>query len=81
MKCERCVKEGKRSTVRVEDYTRTLLAVDSYYDEDGFGHSHDPNTSTTTYRCSNGHTWKKDASLHLVCIGCAERKKAARESA
>ena len=33
----------------------TDMCVEQYYDEDGKLHVHDPNCSTSSWRCSNGH--------------------------
>lgn len=59
MKCPTCVAEGKRSKVFVGPSTSTCMSGASFYDEDGRPHFHDPNTTTTEYRCSNDHTWKE----------------------
>jgi hypothetical protein len=52
-----CVNDEKRSTVTVGPTDSTLMHAAPYYDEEGQYHLHDPNTLTTTYRCSRGHTW------------------------
>lgn len=57
MKCSECVKEGKKSIVNVGGTTVTAMATQHYFDEDGKEHVHNPNTYSTTYFCSNGHTW------------------------
>lgn len=57
MKCPKCVEEGKRSRVEVVSARSTLLHAPMAYDEDGVLQHHDPNTHTTTYRCSEGHSW------------------------
>jgi len=40
--------------------TRTAVAWQPYYDQYGLYHAHDPNTTTTTYECSNGHVFSVD---------------------
>ena len=59
MKCSFCVKEGRRSKVRVGPTSTTLVGHTPYYDEDGVYHSHDLNIHTTEYWCSNGHSWTR----------------------
>lgn len=67
MKCPTCVAEGKRSKVFVGPSTSTCMSGASFYDEDGRPHFHDPNTTTTEYRCSNDHTWKETVSAKCWC--------------
>jgi hypothetical protein len=55
MICQKCQEEGLKSRVQDLGGTSTLLGYSSYYDEDGKRHSHDPNTLTNYYKCSNGH--------------------------
>lgn len=57
LKCPSCVSEGRRSKVFVGMQTRTLMAVHTYYDEDGRLCVDDPNKTTSSYSCSNGHRW------------------------
>lgn len=56
-KCPICEEANQKSIVEVESCHSTLLAGSSYYDEDGVYHYNDPNTTTCSYRCSNGHTF------------------------
>lgn len=55
MVCQVCITEGKKSTVNILSSSTTLMNSVSYYDEDGVLHTHDMNTTTTDYICSNGH--------------------------
>lgn len=57
MKCPQCVAENKKSILRSEGSSRTLLYCPSFYDEDGNFHHHDRNTTRTDYKCSNGHSF------------------------
>ncbi len=57
MKCPECLKEGKRSRVYVGESSTTAMRTFSYYDEDGEFHHDDPNITTTSYSCSEGHNW------------------------
>jgi len=59
MKCEQCVKEGKRSTITPGVSSTTLMGYTPwYYDEDGNLQTNpNPNKTTTELHCSNGHSW------------------------
>lgn len=59
MKCPQCEKEGKRSRVYVGQSYSTLLGWTPYYDEDGNWINNDPNTTTTSYHCSEGHFFNR----------------------
>lgn len=64
MKCEQCQAEGRQSKVHPGMSTMTCLGYEPfYYDENGDLRGRpDPNTTTTHYRCSNGHTWSKPST-------------------
>ena len=56
-KCPECIKEGKTSKFYPsQGCLSTLMGYQSYYDEQGEYHKHDPNTKSTSWRCSNGHS-------------------------
>ena len=57
MKCPECQRQGLTSRVYPGMSCTTLMCDMSYYDENGDFHAHNPNKTTTDYRCSNGHTW------------------------
>jgi len=38
-----------------------------FYDEEGKYHDHDPNSSSTSYSCSNGHTWAESSRSSCWC--------------
>lgn len=59
MKCPICQKEGKKSCVYEGITTSTCIYCQPYYDEEGKYHVHDLNNHTTSYNCSNGHSWTK----------------------
>ncbi len=61
MKCPFCVELKHKSRVYPGMGATTLMGWSSYYDEDGQFHSHDPNVTTTGYRCSEGHTWQRES--------------------
>jgi len=56
-RCPVCVKQGKESKVYPSGLgcTCTLMATYDYYDEKGVYHHSDPNWTTCTFTCSNGH--------------------------
>lgn len=57
MICEECKKHGLKSCVTPGHGSSTTLYCPPFYDEDGKYHSHDSNTSSYSYSCSNGHRW------------------------
>ena len=59
-KCSQCAKENKKSSVYIGSSWSTLMNSTSFYDKEGRYHYHDPNITTTGYRCSNGHEWSID---------------------
>lgn len=67
MKCPVCIKEGTTSTVQSLGGTRTLMGWTSYYDEEGNPHDHDPNATSSDYRCSNGHGWSVSSKGSCWC--------------
>ncbi len=68
MICPTCKKEGEKSNVFYENSTSTLLGYSPHWDYKGNYHNHDPNTTTSHYRCSNGHTW--DEEHEKSCPNC-----------
>jgi len=67
MLCPECKKQGLKSCVYEGISTTTCIGYTAYYDESGFYHNHDPNVTTTEYRCSNGHTWVERSTPHCWC--------------
>jgi hypothetical protein len=60
MKCPECEKEELKSRAYIGTISATQMDVRPYYDEDGNLHvPNDPNTITTEYTCSNGHSFKE----------------------
>lgn len=70
MKCPTCVEQGERSTVTEGGGTTTLMGFSPFYDEDGVRHFHDGNTTTTSYRCSRGHSWSEKSKHRCSAPGC-----------
>lgn len=69
MICEECKAQNLTSNVYPGVSTSTLMWCQPFYDEKGVYHDHDRNTSTTDYRCSNGHKWTKK-SEPFKCRNC-----------
>lgn len=57
MICPECQKEGKKSKVWQGSTVMTAMYSDSYWDENGKEHIHNPNDRATEYRCSKNHQW------------------------
>lgn len=68
MQCVKCKTEGKRSQVYPGMCAVTCMGFQTYYDEDGMFHSHDPNWYTTDYKCSEGHEWT--TTIQKGCPNC-----------
>lgn len=73
MKCPVCEREGLKSVITGGSYcTTTAMGWDSYWDEDGKYHSHDPNWRCQNLQCSQGHSlfrrWK------TPCLNCDHGK-------
>lgn len=73
MKCPTCKDLGVKSRVYPGMSYATCMGWQPYYDEDGQYHSHDPNTTTTDYTCSNGHEWTN--SQVPPCPSCLYGRK------
>ena len=67
MKCPECVKNNQKSTMSVGASMTTLMYSAPFYDEEGRYHSHNPNTTTTEYSCSNGHRWSESVKPKCWC--------------
>ena len=57
MICSECKEKGDKSIVYPGTSSTTLLYCQPFYDGHGKYHHHDLNTTTTAYKCSNGHSW------------------------
>jgi hypothetical protein len=68
MKCLTCLEEGRKSTITPHGGSTICMGFSPYYDEEGKYHSHDPNTSSFWYSCSNGHEWGE--SSYRACPSC-----------
>lgn len=62
MRCPRCVQAGTPHTVTMGMATVTLIASSPGYwnEKDQWVPPSPINTRTTTYHCSNGHTWQEE---------------------
>ena len=53
------------------------MTAPKFYDSAGNYHHHDPNIHTTSYRCSNGHSWT--FRQKHICPSCDYNAKASAE--
>ncbi len=72
MKCKTCAELGLTSTLSVVSNFATLMCDHQYFDEQGRYHLHDPNTTSTVYRCSNGHSTVETSRRH--CPTCKPKE-------
>lgn len=70
MLCHECQKENEESIVTRGVTLSTLIHVSVHFDRKGGEHYHDPNTYTTDYTCSRGHSWKAATKMPRLC--CVE---------
>lgn len=60
--CKECEKEGLKYTVQqpIGGVTTLMAWTQGYWNEDGNYIAHtDPNRTTYSYNCSNGHNWSE----------------------
>lgn len=57
MKCEECIKQGKKYRAYIGMSVINATYHPKYYDEDGKLTSSGSAGSSTSYSCSNGHEW------------------------
>jgi len=75
MKCPECVASGQTSKLYPQGSTSTLMGWSGpYYDEQSEFHSHDPNTVTSGYTCSNGHNFGQSRKRPCPSRGCEHGK-------
>jgi hypothetical protein len=65
MICKECKKQGLKSNIFPGGASTTLMSRSPFYDENGVYHSHDPNVTTQSFRCSNEHNWTE--KFHSAC--------------
>lgn len=67
--CPHCVAAKLTSRLYHRGSGSTLMGGgETFYDEQGVQHRHDPNTLTTVWECSNGHKWQE--KTHHKCPSC-----------
>lgn len=66
-KCPEC---GENLVNQVGGGARTLAAVSTGYDDSGEYHRHDPNRSTSTYECENGHRVQRSTQSSCPAPSC-----------
>ena len=67
MKCPECEKQDLKSRVYPGMGSSTLMYCQPFYDEEGKYHTHDSNTTTWQYSCSEGHEWRGSSSGSCWC--------------
>lgn len=72
MKCPECDRTGQRSKFYMPtSYVSTAMGgTRTYYDEDGYRHYHEINSSRGQAFCSNGHTLNVTLSTKCQAPGC-----------
>lgn len=71
MRCEQCARAGELSQVYVAaGYTTLMGYPGGFYHTDGVFHDHDPNRTTTSFRCSLGHEWRESSVRTCPAPGC-----------
>lgn len=71
MKCPVCESQGLKSKVYGGDSCiSTCMGFQSFYDEEGRYHRHDPNSHFSPMHCSNGHKFGVSASSRCGVEGC-----------
>lgn len=82
MICPTCIKSAQRSTVRVvlvngnppgTASVKRKLPTDSYWDEVGVEHAHNPNIDVTIYTCSLGHRFEERSCWECPCGWMAQQ--------
>lgn len=68
--CPTCQELDLRSTIRFGGGFTTAMGTDDYVDEDGRVHHHDPNITTHSLRCSNGHEWTTSTTHPCPAFDC-----------
>ena len=63
--CPVCQEDNQTSKVTEQGSSTTCLYCEPFYDEEGNYHNHDRNTTTTVFKCSNGHTFVRKG--HAGC--------------
>lgn len=66
--CPVCKREGRKSKVYDKGCSITMLGSESYCDEEGEFHKHNPNKIRTMYRCDNGHVF--EVTFGFKCPSC-----------
>lgn len=67
MICEECNSQGLKSKVYPGAVMCTAMGYQTYYDEQGKLHTHDPNITTESFHCSNNHSWSRKQSGSCWC--------------
>ena len=63
--CPICQENNQTSKVTELTSSSTAMYSQPFYDEEGNYHNHNRNTTTTVFKCSNGHTFVRKG--HAGC--------------
>jgi hypothetical protein len=67
MICSQCKAQLLKSTIHEGAGMSTAANVQRFYDEAGVHHVHDPNAHSTSYMCSQGHSWVEKVYNKCAC--------------
>lgn len=67
MICPVCADKVIKSRVFPGYATTTCIASQSFYDEEGHYHSHDINSTSQVFNCSQGHSWVSSTGNRCWC--------------
>ena len=65
-----CQENGLESKLYLSGGIRTIYEVETYHDEKGRYHRHDPSRRSARFRCSNGHGGKITRWMKCSVEGC-----------
>lgn len=72
--CKACQDGGQKSKTYLGMSMTTCVYYPPYHDEDGKYHHHDGNKTTTSYSCSNGHSFVLQEPYSCWCGWAQEIK-------
>lgn len=67
MECKQCKEAGHESRTLVKGQFKTGGYFPEFQDSDGVLHKHDENIKTTTYQCTEGHSWQERGKESCAC--------------
>lgn len=70
MICAFCKAEGNTSKVYEGSTVVTAMGSQTFWDEHGQRHDHDPNVCSQSFRCSKEHEWGTSDRSRCPAVGC-----------